>query len=170
MFLEPNCVEVFLTIHLPGVNQGLATNYDLINTRLSQLALSAQAITSTAHSIGSSGHSFDQFVKNTRDELLESVIHLAERNQEAQMQQGDAIMLELQSHAEKVCQSWTAVNTCSDGFGHQSMEAIANIVEPMRLMYEESVASLQRDAEQLRLVQEEDRTALAAEVGLSSFS
>lgn len=82
--------------------QNLAATLELVSTRLAHLETASHAILRTSHSIDDQGQGFAQLVETIREELFESVTHLAARAQEQQKAQSDAILAGLAAHSIQV--------------------------------------------------------------------
>ncbi|KAK4699706.1 hypothetical protein P7C70_g6553, partial [Phenoliferia sp. Uapishka_3] len=125
--------------------ESVSSSLQRVDERLAQLESAATDLFETNGLANDQTFAFLQLVEKSREELVEGVERLAERTTRCQVEQAEKILKDLEEHSGK------------------TLRAIEKIAKPMVALQEESQSWRARDAERLRLLQEEDRTALVEE-------
>ncbi|KAL8278654.1 hypothetical protein RQP46_008946 [Phenoliferia psychrophenolica] len=116
-----------------------------VDERLAELGDAATLLVHANGQADAQGQAFLALVEQSRADLVASVEEHARTAMEQQAAQAEAILGDLEEHAGK------------------TLAVIEMIAKPMAALQEESQSWRTRDAERLRLLQDEDRAALADE-------
>jgi hypothetical protein len=146
--------------------QHLASTSTLLSTQLDTFASQIASLAFASSTADSQSASFRNLVESTCAELFASLQERGAVVEEEQKRRADGLEASLQQHAQQVSFSPTILLPFpfTDSSPSQVTAALEELVNPVRLLQQESSTTLQADEQLLVSLRERDATALANEV------